>query len=106
MSQADPDGALDVEALSAGVQRELPSYAQPLFLRVITGEDESAALTSTFKKIRRHLRDEGYDVTRINGGDDVYHRPADNRAGAWTYRKLTVDEYQCLQGGRLQGSKL
>ena len=30
---ADPDGHLDLDELAKGIQRALPAYAQPLFLR-------------------------------------------------------------------------
>ncbi|OXA43831.1 Long-chain fatty acid transport protein 1 [Folsomia candida] len=35
---ADPEGTLDFDALGDEVRRSLPSYARPLFLRVLNSE--------------------------------------------------------------------
>jgi fatty-acyl-CoA synthase len=51
------DGAeFDGHSLARAVYSELPSYALPLFVRVV----ESIAQTTTFKSRKVELRDEGY----------------------------------------------
>jgi solute carrier family 27 fatty acid transporter 1/4 len=32
---ADPEGTLDLDALTAGINKSLPSYARPLFIRIL-----------------------------------------------------------------------
>jgi len=32
---ADPDGSVDLEVLAQGISKALPSYARPLFLRIL-----------------------------------------------------------------------
>ena len=56
------DGSLDVEAFHRTVQ-ELPSYAQPRFVRVI----DAMSTTATFKIQKTNLRKEGVDPTAHEG---------------------------------------
>jgi citronellyl-CoA synthetase len=58
--------ALDLEAFSHYVNRELPSYARPVFLRV----EREIAVTGTFKMVKNALREEGYDLGRVS--DPLY----------------------------------
>lgn len=58
--------ALDLEAFSAYVSRELPSYARPVFLRVEPDID----VTGTFKMVKGKLREEGYDLDQVT--DPLY----------------------------------
>jgi citronellyl-CoA synthetase len=58
--------ALDIDAFSDYVTRELPSYARPLFLRI----EQEIDVTGTFKMVKGKLRDEGYDPARIS--DPLY----------------------------------
>lgn len=69
------DGArFDGAALAQAVYGQLPSYAMPLFLRVV----DSLAHTTTFKSRKVELRDQAYgpDVTEplyvLNGRDEGY----------------------------------
>ncbi len=80
---------LDLDALSDYVNRELPSYARPVFLRVLPDID----VTGTFKMVKGKLRDEAYDVDRVS--DPLYvmkpgserYEPLDREfAGAITRR--------------------
>lgn len=36
---ADPSGTLDLAKLAAGVNRDLPSYARPMFVRILKHVD-------------------------------------------------------------------
>lgn len=58
--------ALDLDAFSEYVNRELPSYARPVFLRV----EQEIDVTGTFKMVKNKLREEGYDPERV--ADPLY----------------------------------
>lgn len=59
---ADGVEALDIEDFSRFVARELPPYAQPVFLRIQRNMD----LTGTFKLVKGDLKAEGYDIHRVH----------------------------------------
>lgn len=59
----NPDVAsLDLEAFSAYVNRELPPYARPVFLRI----EPEIAVTGTFKMVKGKLREEAYDLDKVD----------------------------------------
>ena len=67
--------SLDLDDFSAYVNRELPAYARPVFLRLQPGLD----VTGTFKMVKGQLRKEGYDPEAVadplyvmKPGRDVY----------------------------------
>lgn len=62
----DAAGELDVDAFSAYVNRELPGYARPAFVRVL----DDIPVTGTFKLLKSTLREEAYDLDRVR--DPVY----------------------------------
>ena len=55
--------AIDMQGLAEHVRRELPSYAVPLFLRILP---HSVSTTATFKHQKVALREEGIDVTVVS----------------------------------------
>jgi fatty-acyl-CoA synthase len=57
------DGPFDIKALGEHVARELPAYAQPLFVRVLPAMD----ITGTFKIRKMDLVADGYDPAKIRG---------------------------------------
>jgi fatty-acyl-CoA synthase len=57
------DGAFDVKAFGEHVARELPTYAQPLFIRLLP-EIET---TGTFKIRKMDLVADGYDPGKVKG---------------------------------------
>ncbi|MDZ7669760.1 MAG: long-chain-acyl-CoA synthetase [Gammaproteobacteria bacterium] len=57
---------LDLDAFSEYVNRQLPSYARPVFLRVEPDVD----VTVTFKLLKNKLREEGYDPDKVS--DPLY----------------------------------
>jgi len=63
---ADGVEQLDVEDFSRFVARELPAYAQPVFLRIQRELD----LTGTFKMVKGDLKKEGYDIHTVR--DPLY----------------------------------
>ncbi|CAE7409069.1 Slc27a4 [Symbiodinium natans] len=63
-----------LDALQALCEKELPSYARPLFLRFLP----SMEVTGTFKHQKVQLRNEGIDLTKVQ--DPVYFlHPASKR---------------------------
>lgn len=85
------DLARDPEPLRAQLERELPGYAVPVFLRVAT----SLLTTGTFKHRKAALRDEGYDPGRLR--DPLFVRVGDGR-----YVPLTPELHDRVRQGALR----
>lgn len=66
LTLAPGDASLDLQDFSRHVKRELPAFAQPVFLRV----QEGMALTGTFKMLKGDLKKQGWDPERI--ADPLY----------------------------------
>ncbi|KAK7791656.1 hypothetical protein R5R35_005068 [Gryllus longicercus] len=88
----DPEGSLDLQRLAAGVERSLPGYARPLFVRVTP----RLQLTGTFKLKKTELQNEGFDPARVAPGDSLYVL----QGGA--YRPLTPDMHRQILDGSLR----
>ena len=84
----DPDSLLDFKALAEGLDKSLPSYARPIFLRIV----KELELTSTFKLKKIHLQKEGFDPNKIQ--DKVYFR-----SGNKEYVEVTPELYQEIISG-------
>jgi len=82
------DGAFDAKAFGEHVKRELPGYAQPLFVRLLPALDT----TGTFKVRKLDLVADGYDPAKIKG-PLFFHDP---KRG---YVKLTKAVWDKLQAG-------
>ena len=54
----DPDNKVDLVALIDSLKKLLPSYACPVFLRIVHNVD----MTGTFKLQKNKLRKEGFDI--------------------------------------------
>lgn len=81
--------ALDLEAFSQHVNRELPPYARPVFLRV----EPEIDVTGTYKMVKGKLRDEGYDPDRVS--DPLYvMKPGSDR-----YEPLTREYADTIARG-------
>ncbi len=78
----------DIAKLAEHVRRELPPYAQPVFIRVLPQID----VTGTFKPRKLDLVAEGYDPAKITG--PLYYR--DEAKG---YLKITKAVFEKLQAG-------
>ena len=63
------EGQFDIAALTDLVERELPSYAQPVFVRI----QRSLATTGTFKLLKGELREQAYHLDKV-GDDEIYVR--------------------------------
>ncbi len=57
---------LDIEDFSRFVERELPAYARPVFLRIQRDMD----VTGTFKMVKGDLKKQGYDLQQVS--DPIY----------------------------------
>jgi fatty-acyl-CoA synthase len=82
------DGAFDVKAFGEHVARELPAYAQPLFVRLLPAMD----VTGTFKVRKMDLVADGYDPAKIKGAL-FFHDP---KRG---YVKLTKSVFDRIGSG-------
>ena len=79
----DDLGEPDLEAISAHVRDNLPSYAQPIFLRIL----KELPTTSTHKLQKNDLRDQAFHLDKT--GDDLYvMRPRET-----VYTRLDSDYY-------------
>ena len=63
-----PGAAFDPRGYYAAVERSLPVYARPLFVRVATSMD----VTGTLKHTKGRLQSEGYDLDRV--ADPIFLR--------------------------------
>ncbi|MBK6579458.1 MAG: hypothetical protein IPG17_25375 [Sandaracinaceae bacterium] len=57
------DGELDLPGLSAHVEKNLPGYARPLFIRV----QREMQLTASFKYVKTDLKEQGFDPANVKG---------------------------------------
>ena len=81
----------DLNAFAEHLRTNLPSYAQPVFLRFRA----SIAATSTFKQRKIELQEEGFDPERIE--DPLFAR---NDSG--DYEELTPELYADICAGKVQ----
>lgn len=80
---------LDLDRFADYVNRELPSYARPIFLRV----EQDIEVTGTFKMIKNKLQDEGYDPDKVS--DPLFvMKPGSDR-----YEPLTRDFHEVIAKG-------
>jgi fatty-acyl-CoA synthase len=78
----------DIKAFGVHIAQDLPSYAQPLFIRVLPAMET----TGTFKQRKMDLITDGYDPAKIKG--PLYFH--DSRRG---YIKLTKVVHDRIAGG-------
>lgn len=81
---------LDVESFSAHVSESLPTYARPVFVRVLA----DMAVTGTFKLKKTELREAGYDLAKA-GGDPIFVL----KPGCERYESLTQEILASIQAG-------
>ncbi|XP_014205068.1 long-chain fatty acid transport protein 4-like [Copidosoma floridanum] len=84
----DPESLLDFKALAEGLDKALPSYARPIFLRIV----KELELTGTFKLKKINLQKEGFDPNKIQ--DKVYFR-----SGNKEYVEVTPEIYEEIISG-------
>ena len=86
------DPTLDLAALTEHLQRNLPSYARPVFLRF----QQEIEATSTFKQRKIDLQKDGYDPRTIP--DPLYVRVSETGY----YEPLTAETYGAIVDNRLK----
>jgi fatty-acyl-CoA synthase len=84
--------ALDLRGLVQGVQKALPDYARPVFLRVRS----ELEITGTFKHKKGDIAREGFDPSTVADPLYVY----DRAAGA--YVALTQDRFEAIKNGAMR----
>ncbi|XP_043252289.1 long-chain fatty acid transport protein 4-like [Colletes gigas] len=84
----DPDSLLDFKALAEGLEKTLPAYARPIFLRIV----KELEITGTFKLKKLDLQKEGFDPNKIK--DKVYFL-----SGSKEYIEITPELYQEIISG-------
>ena len=72
------------------VCKKLPSYAQPVFIRII----EELETTGTFKLKKGELRNEAYHLDKVNGNKIYVKKP-----GEKSYSLLDEDYYKLIING-------
>ncbi|XP_035763659.1 long-chain fatty acid transport protein 1-like [Neolamprologus brichardi] len=88
---AQEGNQLDLDAFLIGVQRALPSYARPVFLRFMPSVDT----TGTFKIQKTRLQKEGYKPQ--NSSEKIYF--LNSRAGH--YQPVTDELYDAINEGKV-----
>ena len=78
---ADGVDQLDLASVSAHVNKQLPGYARPVFLRIQRELDT----TGTFKLVKGELRNQGYDLDQVQ--DELYVM----KPGSQQYEPLDVE---------------
>ena len=86
---APSSSSLDLESLAAYVDKELPAYARPVFLRLQTDMD----VTGTFKMVKGDLKREGYDIHAVS--DPMYVR----KPGSNSYEALDAPYLETIRAG-------
>jgi citronellyl-CoA synthetase len=80
---------LDLESISTHINDQLPSYARPVFLRILAEIDT----TGTFKMVKGDLRKESYDLEQVT--DALYVM----LPRATTYQKLDAATAETIRSG-------
>ena len=81
--------SVDIKKLGEHIKADLPSYAKPLFIRLVTEFEH----TGTFKAQKMKLVEEGYNMNIIK--DKVFY--FDNRDK--NYNELTKEVYKGILDG-------
>ena len=88
----DPGAELDGKGLAAHVDKELPVFARPLFIRI----QPEAETTGTFKYRKVELVKEGYDLSQVD--ETIYVR----LPGSDSYVVLTPDILAQIEKGEIK----
>ncbi|GAA5977527.1 hypothetical protein JCM10908_005002 [Rhodotorula pacifica] len=86
-------GVVDFAALSAHVNKTLPRYAQPYFIRLV----ESLEATGTAKQQKVALRNQGIDPDVV-GSDPIYWLEPESRQ----YKPFKREHWEALKAGKVK----
>lgn len=89
---ADPDKRVDIETLYSEITKALPSYALPIFIRLV----DKFETTGTFKLPKVTLQKESYNPSVVK--DPLFY--LDSKSGA--YKKLDLALYQDIMNGQIR----
>ena len=81
----------DWDKFSEFVDEKLPSYAQPVFVRII----DVLETTGTFKLKKNNLRDEAYHLNKVKGDQIFVKKPGEKR-----YSLLDKSYYDIIENGQ------
>lgn len=87
----DPDSEVELNVLAEGVRKALPSYARPIFIRVL----RKLEMTGTYKLKKVDLQKEGFNPSKIN--DVMYYLDSTG-----TYAQLTNEIYDQINNGNIR----
>ncbi|CAK9830306.1 Long-chain fatty acid transport protein 4 [Anthophora retusa] len=87
----DPENSLNIKEMAEGLKKSLPSYARPLFVRVLS----ELPLTGTFKLKKKDLQMDGFDIKKIT--DPIYFLESSG-----VYVKLTEQIYNNIHEGKVR----
>lgn len=88
----DKEHTLDLKHLGSEIKKSLPSYAVPVFIRIIT----DVPVTGTYKLKKKDLQSEGYNPNTVK--DRLYfHDP-----GTKQFERITQDLYNDIQNGSVK----
>ncbi|CAH0603274.1 unnamed protein product [Chrysodeixis includens] len=88
----DTQGSLDLEKLAKDIAKDLPKYARPIFIRIMTSVD----MTGTFKMRKIDLQKEGYNPSIVK--DKLFY--LDPKTGK--YVPLGNEEYEKIISGQIR----
>jgi len=88
---SDPDGSLDLNQLAEGVSKSLPSYARPVFVRIINTEID---MTGTYKLKKNTYQKEAFDLRQFN--DKMYILVRGK------YVEFTEQQFEEIQNGTMR----
>ncbi|CAM9283381.1 unnamed protein product [Ectocarpus fasciculatus] len=95
-SQADE---LDWKSFFQHLDRHLPTFAQPQFLRVAAISSSTSHMTTTFKRIKTQLMKEGFDPAKVKvDGETLLLRDGVDR----TFVPLSRHLYEAISEGSLR----
>lgn len=89
----DPERSLDLNGLASEMSKVLPSYARPLFIRLVSVID----LTGTYKMRKVDYQKEGFNVDQITD-DQVYFFDASSQS----YVSFTSTLYEQMKSGKIR----
>ncbi|XP_055705412.1 long-chain fatty acid transport protein 4-like [Phlebotomus papatasi] len=87
----DPERTVDLKALADGLRKALPTYARPLFVRLLVKVD----MTGTFKLKKLDLQNEGFNPEIVT--DPLYYLTSKGQ-----YEELTMDAYAKICSGEIR----
>ena len=90
----DPKEDLDLSELAQGLRDRLPSFARPLFLRMLT---KGMDITGTFKHKKFRFQTEGFDPKEVGQDRLFFLHPASG-----TYQELDQKLYQDIVTGTIR----